>query len=49
MDIDKKDPKHLYTQEEIDKILFRFRYNDTFTCSFLTSCYTGMRTGEVLR
>lgn len=47
MDIDKKDPKHLYTQEEIDKILFRFRYNDTFTCSFLTSCYTGMRTGEV--
>lgn len=44
---DKKDPKHLYTQEEIDKILFRFRYNDTFTCSFLTSCYTGMRTGEV--
>lgn len=31
MDIDKKDPKHLYTQEEIDKILFRFRYNDTFT------------------
>lgn len=47
MDIDKKDPKHLYTQEEIDKTLFRFRYNDTFTCSFLTSCYTGMRTGEV--
>ena len=47
MDIEKKDPKHLYTQEEIDKILFRFRYNDTFTCSFLTSCYTGMRTGEV--
>lgn len=36
-----------YTQEEINKILYRFRYNDTFTCSFLTSCYTGMRTGEV--
>ncbi len=47
MDIQKKDPKHLYTQEEINKILYRFRFNDTFTCSFLTSCYTGMRTGEV--
>ena len=47
MDIKKNDPKHLYTQEEINKILFRFRFNDTFTCSFLTSCYTGMRTGEV--
>lgn len=47
MDIEKKDPKHLYSQEEINKILFRFRFNDTFTCSFLTSCFTGMRTGEV--
>lgn len=47
MDIKKKDPKHLYTKDEINKILYRFRYNDTFTCSFLTSCYTGMRTGEV--
>ena len=47
MEITKKDPKHLYTQEEINKILFRFRYDDTFTCSFLTSCFTGMRTGEV--
>lgn len=41
------DIKHLYTQEEIDKILNRFKNNDTFTCVFLTSCYTGMRTGEV--
>ena len=47
MDITKSDPKHLYTPEEINKILYRFRYNDTFTCSFLTSCFTGMRTGEV--
>ena len=39
--------KHLYTQEEIDKILNRFKDNDTFTCVFLTACYTGMRTGEV--
>ena len=39
--------KHVYTQEEIDKILNRFKDNDTFTCAFLTSCFTGMRTGEV--
>ena len=25
----------------------RFKKNDTFTCLFLTACYTGMRTGEV--
>lgn len=43
----KKDIKHLYTQEEIDLILDRFSNDDTFTCAFLTSCYTGMRTGEV--
>lgn len=43
----KKDIKHLYTQEEIDLILERFSNDDTFTCAFLTSCYTGMRTGEV--
>lgn len=41
------DIKHLYTQEEIDIILERFKENDTFTCAFLTSCFTGMRTGEV--
>lgn len=44
---EKNDIKHLYTQEEIDLILKRFENNDTFTCAFLTSCYTGMRTGEV--
>ena len=42
----KTNVKHLYTQEEIDIILNRFRYDDTFTCAFLTSCFTGMRTGE---
>ena len=42
-----KDPAHIFTQEEIDLILNRFADNDTFTCVFLTSCYTGMRTGEV--
>ena len=43
----RNDIKHVYTQEEIDLILNRLRDNDTFTCAFLTSCYTGMRTGEV--
>lgn len=44
---EREDIKHLYTQEEIDIILNRFKNNDTFTCAFLTSCFTGMRTGEV--
>lgn len=26
----------------------RFKNNYIFTCAFLTACYTGMRTGEVL-
>ena len=39
--------KHIYSQEEIDKILLRFKNNRTFICAFLTACYTGMRTGEV--
>ena len=47
MEKKKKNVKHVYAQEEIDKILTRFKDNDTFTCAFLTSCYTGMRTGEV--
>lgn len=37
----------MYTIEEIEKILTRFKKNKTFTCAFLTACYTGMRTGEV--
>ncbi|MDO5569798.1 MAG: site-specific integrase [bacterium] len=44
---EKEDIKHLYTPEEINYILNRFKDNDTFTCAFLTSCYTGMRTSEV--
>ena len=39
--------RHYYTNEEIDKIIDRFKDNTTFVASFLTSCYTGMRTGEV--
>ena len=47
LDKEKEDIKHLYSQDEIDTILNRFKDNETFTCTFLTSCYTGMRTGEV--
>ena len=39
--------KHLYTQDEIDKILIRFKNDDVFTCAFITSCFTGMRPGEL--
>ena len=39
--------KHIYSKEEIERILLRFQNNTTFTCAFLTACYTGMRTGEV--
>ncbi len=46
IDKEKTNVKHLYTQEEIDTILNRFRYDDTFTCAFLRSCFTSMRTGE---
>lgn len=38
---------HIYSQEEIDLKLNRFKNDETFTCAFLTACYTGMRTGEV--
>ena len=44
---DYKDVKHVYSQDEIDMILNRFKDNPTFTLAFLTSCFTGLRTGEV--
>ena len=47
MDKVEEDIKHLYSLDAIDKILNRFKDNATFIASFLTSCYTGMRTGEV--
>lgn len=37
----------MYTIDEIEKILSRFKKNKAFICAFLTACYTGMRTGEV--
>ena len=39
--------KHLYNKNEINMILERFKDDDTFTCAFITSCFIGMRTGEV--
>ena len=39
--------KHLYNKNEINMILERFKDDDAFTCAFITSCFTGMRTGEV--
>jgi hypothetical protein len=39
--------KHLYNKNEIDMILEKFKEDDTFTCSFITGCFTGMRTGEI--
>lgn len=39
--------KHLYNNNEINLILKRFKDDDTFTCAFITCCFTGMRTGEV--
>ena len=43
----KKSITHVYSQEEIDRILIRFKNNIPFVTSFLLACYTGMRTGEV--
>lgn len=40
--------KHIYSQSDIDTILKRFENNREFICAFLTACYTGMRTGEVM-
>lgn len=39
--------KHLYNKNEINMILERFKDDDAFTCAFITSCFTGMRTWEV--
>ncbi len=43
----KKNIRHIYTNEEIEIILNRFKNNKVFICAFLTACYTGMRKGEV--
>lgn len=40
----KKIVRHIYTQGEIDIILNRFVRNETFTCLFITVCFTGIKT-----
>ncbi len=41
------DPAHIFTQEEIEKILDRFKDMHTIYYAFLTAYYTGMRISEV--
>lgn len=41
------DPAHIFTQEEIEKILERFKGTHSIYYSFLTAYYTGMRVSEV--
>lgn len=45
--IKKNNVGHIYTNNEIEIILNRFKKDKTFITAFLTACYTGMRTGEV--
>ena len=47
MDKIDKDPVHIFTQEEIEKILDRFKDSHSIYYSFLTAFYTGMRISEV--
>lgn len=41
------DPAHIFTQEEIERILERFKDSHSIYYSFLTAYYTGMRVSEV--
>ena len=41
------DPAHIFTQEEIERILDRFKDNHSIYYVFLTAYYTGMRVSEV--
>ena len=41
------DPAHIFTQEEIEIILNRFKDNHSIYYAFLTAYYTGMRVSEV--
>ncbi len=41
------DPAHIFTQEEIERILERFKGTHSIYYSFLTAYYTGMRVSEV--
>ena len=46
-DIVSGDPAHIFTQEEIERILDRFKDSHSIYYSFLTAYYTGMRISEV--
>ena len=46
-DIPDSDPVYILSNEEVEKILERFSNNPCVYYAFLTSCFTGMRTGEV--
>ena len=40
------DPAHIFTQEEVERILERFKDTHSIYYSFLTAYYTGMRVSE---
>lgn len=42
-----KDPAHIFTQEEIERILDRFKGTHSIYYAFFTAYYTGMRVSEV--
>lgn len=46
-DMPDKDPVHIFTKEEIDMMLKRFKNNSCVYYAFLTAYYTGLRISEV--
>ena len=46
-DVPDPDPAHIFTKEEIDMILNRFKKNHAFYYAALTAYYTGLRVSEV--
>lgn len=46
-DIPDEDPAHIFTKEEVEIILNRFKNNHAIYYAFLTAYYTGLRVSEV--
>lgn len=46
-DVPDNDPAHIFSKEEIDMILERFKNNHAFYYAILTAYYTGLRVSEV--
>ena len=46
-DIPPKDPAHIFTKEEIERILDRFKDSPSIYYSLMTAYFTGLRLGEV--